>query len=55
MLTFDGYELRTVAAKMFISGPNSSRPNLKTFHGMASETELPCFYTEIIEYKHFTK
>jgi hypothetical protein len=55
VLAFDGRELSIIASEMFIPGTSGTRCNLKTFQLMACRTELPCFYIEIIEYKHFTK
>ena len=55
VLTFDGREFRIIASEMFIPGTSGTRCNLKTFQPMACRTELSCFYTEFIEYRHFTK
>jgi len=55
VLTFDGREFRIIASEMFIPGTSGTRCNLKTFQRMACRSELSCFCTEIIEYKHFTK
>jgi len=53
--TFDGRGFRIIAIEMFIPGTSGTRCSLKTFQRMACRSELSCFYTQIGEYKHFTK